>query len=401
MKNITPIQSFLIKIGGYDIETAKSCTSSEINKMSKNGSLILVPAVVGLFSMSYAMFLITQSLPFALLGGFAWSLVILAIDRSLVSTERPGGFSFGLLGRLLLAIVIGFVVAEPVVLLVFKDSIDETINNKYLKTKDKINSKYAVLIDSYNNELKIAKEKLDTKQESYTSEMDGTGGSGKANKGPIFKQKYADYKNELIAYNSLKKEVSGKIKLRNKEFNSDLIEVKEHQATGLLGQFRALHSIEDPEVKYATWALRLFFFFIELIPFLIKITPSKKSDLYYDLVDNYNQIQLEIVTSNNNYRKELMENEEQLLNKERILKLNESKTEKIAISNDKNTTYLMKQIHNAVESKLKQELKIFKTIKNETTRNELLKKLNTVFNGYFENMEALILKSNQFYSNNI
>ena len=401
MKNLSATQKLFIKIAGYDVETAKSCTSSEVNKMSKHAGLILVPAIVGLFSMSYAMFLITQSVFFAILGGFIWSVLIFIIDRSLVSSGRPGSFSFGLLGRLFLAIVIGFVVAEPVVLLAFKDSIKESIYDKFLIKKKKINSKYAPSIALYKKELNNAKKRLNSKQESYVGEMDGTSGSGKANKGPIFKQKYQDYQDELISFKKLELDIKEKIAKKNTLFNNEVNDAKKKQAKGLLGQFRALHSIEDPEVKYATWALRLFFFFIELIPFLIKITPSKKSILYYDLIDNYDQIQLEIVTSNNTYRKELMESQERSLNKERILKLNELDTEKVAFSNDRNTEYLMKQMHNAIDKKLKQEFRIYKTIKDEKARKELLEKLNFVFNGYLNNMEALIIKSNQFYSNNI
>lgn len=401
MKSISTIQKLLIRAAGYDLESTKSCTTSEVNKMAKHGTLVIIPAIVGLFSMSYAMQLITQNNQLAILGGVVWGVLIFFIDRSLVGLIRPGSFNVGILGRFLFAIIIGFTVAEPVVLLTFKDAIKEKINSNYISKKDNVNSKYEPRISFLDAKLKIAKERLETKQKLYTQEMDGTGGSGNPNKGPIFKQKYEDYQNELLAYNALKSEITSQISEIKTKRDSDISNVKEFQANGLLGQFRALHAIEDKEVTYATWVLRLFFFFIEILPFLIKISPNDGTDLYYDLVENYNQVQLDIVTSNNTKRKELMESEERLLNKERILKLNELETKKIAISNDINAEYITKQMYNAVDKKLKQDLKIIKNINDEEAREKLLKQINSVFDGYFDNMEKLIVKSNQFYSNNL
>jgi hypothetical protein len=401
MKNLSTIQKVLIKAAGYDLETAKSCTSAEINKMAKHGTLVIIPALVGLFSMSYAMYLISKNTLIAGLGGLVWGIIIFFIDRSLVSLNRPGTFNLGMLGRFLFAVIIGFVVAEPVVLLTFKDSILEELNSGFIAKKDKVVTKYSPEFAILDSKLANAKSNLEEKQRLYTAEMDGTGGSGNPNKGPIYKQKYADYQNELIAYNSLKTKIEQQISGKQLEMNSEINSIREAQANGLLGQFRALHSIEDKEIEYATWALRLFFFFIEIIPFLIKISPSKGGDLYYDIKDNQNKVQLEIVTSNNTYRKELMESEEKSLNKERILKLNELDTKKIAASNDVNTELITKQMYNAVEKKLKQDLKVIKNIKNEEAKAKLLSQMNLVFDGYFKNMEDLIVKSNQFYSNNL
>ncbi|MDV7186099.1 DUF4407 domain-containing protein [Lutibacter sp. TH_r2] len=401
MNTISFTQKIFIQIAGYDLETAKSCTSSEINKMAKHGTLILIPAIVGLFSMSYAMFLISKSLLISVIGGTIWGIVIFFIDRSLVSGNKPGTFNLGMLGRLLFTVIIGFVVAEPVVLLAFKDTINEKIHEEFIVKKDELNKKYSPRIVSLNKGLKTARERLDKKQKSYTSEMDGTGGSGNPNKGPIYKQKYDDYQNELTNYNEFKDEISDLKSGLNTEFNNELNELKTVQANGLLGQFRALHSLKDKEVVYATWALRLFFFFIEIIPFLIKISPNKKGDLYYDIVDDENKVQLSIVTSNNTLKKELMESEEKSRNKEKILKLNEIDTKKIAASNELNTEHIAKQMYLAADKKLKQDLKAIKNIKDEEIKAKLLSQLNQVYDGYFKNMEDLIIKSNQFYSNNI
>lgn len=401
MKKLSTLQEILIKAAGYDLETAKSCTSSEINKMAKHGTLVIIPAIVGLFSMSYAMYLISKNTLISLLGGVLWGIIIFFIDRSLVSLNRPGTLNLGMLGRFLFAVIIGFVVAEPVVLLAFKDSINEKLNASFIVEKDKVTSKYAPEFVLLESKLTNAKNNLKEKQRLYTEEMDGTGGSGNPNKGPIYQQKYLDYQNELVAYNSLETKIEKQIGEKQNQMNTEILTIKQSQGDGLLGQFRALHSIDDKEVEYATWALRLFFFFIEIIPFLIKISPSREGDLYYDVKDNQNKIQLEIVTSNNTYRKELMESEEKSLNKERILKLNEQDTKKIAISNDINTELITNQMYNAVEKKLKQDLKVIKNIKNEEAKAKLLNQMNLVFDGYFKNMEDLIVKSNQFYSRNL
>lgn len=393
------IQIMLIYIAGYDLSTARSCTSSEINKMCKHATLILIPAMVGLFSMTYAIFLITENLLLSIVGGVIWGICIFFIDRSLVSSCRPGTLNVSMLGRLLFAMVIGFVVAEPIVLLTFKDAINEVIADEIIEKETTIKDKYSADYLALDNKLSNAKKSLEELRKSYTAEMDGTGGSGVADKGPIFRQKYNDYLKELVTYKELEKQISEDRDKVNQKYNNELIVVKDNQANGLLGQFRALHSIKDKEVAYATWALRFFFFFIEIIPFLIKVSPSKEGDLYYDIKENNDQLRREVINSSNTLKKELLEKKEKAMNLEKILKLNELNIKKVALSYQLNSEFLSEQMFIAAKNKMKQDIRAMKKIKNDSIRDELLKQIDTIYQVCFENLEELINKSNQFYNN--
>lgn len=398
---MSTLRMLLILAAGYDLEIAKSCTSVEQNKMAKHGTLVIIPAIVGSFSMYYALYLISKNIQISILGGLIWGVIIFFIDRSIVSLNRPGTFNLGLLGRFLLAMVIGFVVAEPVVLLTFQDSIQENLKIEFIAKKDAVINKYKPTFQAINSKLIDAKNSLDQKQSAYTDEMDGSGGSGRPNKGPIYEQKYADYLVELENFNKLSAKVENEISIVKSEMIDEIKSLQESQANGLLGQFRALNSIEDPEVKYATWALRLFFFFIEIIPFLIKVSRNKEGDLYYDIKDGLNKIQLENINSNNVYKKEVMSKEEQSLNLDKLLKINRENTIKISKANNESISLITKEIFNSSENILKQKYRVIKSMKNKKVRDHLLKKIDQVYAGYLKNMEELIEKSNQFYSDHL
>ena len=394
MRKLSILQTALILAAGYSLEDAKSCPSAEINKMTKNGTLVIIPALVGAFSMSYAIFLITQIKSLALLGGLVWSIILFFFDRSLVSNDRPGTYNLGMLGRFLFAIIIGFVVAEPVVLLTFNDAIQEEINKGFIIEKDKVSAKYAPEFLLLDSKLSDGQKKLDEKNRLYVEEADGTGGSGNKNKGPIFDLKYNDYQKELVVFNELKEDVESEIIIKTQAMNDEITSIKSSKASGLLGQFRALHSIDDPEVTWATWCLRLFFFFIEIIPFLIKISPSRNNP-YYDLIDFKNKIHLEIMMSNSIFSKELAKSKAKSLNQDEILKNEELDIQNILKSKEKNVAQLSKKMYETIDNKLKQEMKVAKNIKDKEAREKLIKSLNSLFEGYFKTIEDLAAKATQ------
>ena len=55
-------------------------------KFSGIGALVLIPAIIGFFSMSYAISTIINEPWMYYGGGVLWALIVLAIDRALVST---------------------------------------------------------------------------------------------------------------------------------------------------------------------------------------------------------------------------------------------------------------------------------------------------------------------------
>ncbi len=128
--------NFFIWCAGSDKNALAKCDDSIRVKHIGVGTLVLIPAVLGFISMSYALSTIDKisgSPFFYISGGFIWGLIVFAFDRFIVSTHRKQqrnvdefkNITFYL--RLCFAVILGVVVSHPFVLLYFDGSITEKI----------------------------------------------------------------------------------------------------------------------------------------------------------------------------------------------------------------------------------------------------------------------------------
>ncbi len=86
MKSI--LYRFLILCAGSDEDILAKCPRSEHIKHAGFGSLVLVPATLGLFSMTYAISTFVEN-PFVYIAaGVTWAGIIFIFDRFLISTFR-------------------------------------------------------------------------------------------------------------------------------------------------------------------------------------------------------------------------------------------------------------------------------------------------------------------------
>lgn len=127
---------FFIWLSGADRNILAKCTSlsrSERIRFGGIGALVLVPAVLGMFSMMYAISTVNQNTAVYVTAGVAWSLIVVAIDRYLVSTIHKSAFhkgpgrSLGIAARMVLAVFVGIAVSHPIVLLFFRDTITQEL----------------------------------------------------------------------------------------------------------------------------------------------------------------------------------------------------------------------------------------------------------------------------------
>ena len=397
MNKITITQRFFINLGGFDRKTIESATSSEISKMALMGSMVLVPALLGFFSFGYGIYLISGNTSIAFMGGLIWAFVILIIDRAIMGYGKPGEFNLGLLGRFLLAVTVGLVIAEPIILLAFNDAIQEQQYEELQAEIDNVNQKYDAKLTTYQVKLDTMRSRVDAKQAAYTTEMDGTGGSGVRNKGPIYQKKYDDYKNELQAFNEGKKKIDAQIALAEDGKKAELALLTESMGNGLLAQINALNKIESQAVLLATWVLRLFFFFIELIPFFMKISPSGRG-LYYEIIDRNDDEALEILDATADERKAVLIKTESIRRTKEILGLFKIETQAVLESKKEHTLFLMDQLNAMTERKLSYQFKIIKNVTDDVVRDKLLVELDDIFDGFVETIETLLEKSNKFHT---
>lgn len=98
------------------------------------GSLVLVPAVLSLFSMTYAIATFVYKPAIYLTVGVAWACIVLAIDRYLVSTVHKSStrgirqVAISILARYIFAVFLGVAISHPLVLLWFDNTINQTID---------------------------------------------------------------------------------------------------------------------------------------------------------------------------------------------------------------------------------------------------------------------------------
>ncbi len=128
--------NFFIWCAGSDKSVLSKCSDSEINKHIGFGTLVLIPAIIGLISMTYALSTIDAISNKPLLyrsGGILWGLIIFAFDRFIVSTHRKKDSNleeftniFFYL-RLFFATILGVIISHPIIMLNFDGSITESI----------------------------------------------------------------------------------------------------------------------------------------------------------------------------------------------------------------------------------------------------------------------------------
>lgn len=136
---------FLVWCAGSNPDVLAKCPRSEHIKHAGYGVLVLIPAVLSCFTMTYALSTFIDHSYFYVPAGICWAAIIFFADRFLVSSFRkannlwrPGStprqmqrlnlshdlFSFAFISRLLLSGFIGIGIAHPFVLLYFHKDIE-------------------------------------------------------------------------------------------------------------------------------------------------------------------------------------------------------------------------------------------------------------------------------------
>jgi hypothetical protein len=165
---------FFIWCAGSDKHVLSKCEDSVRIKHIGLGTLVLIPAILGFISMTYALStidLINNKPEFYFLGGVIWGLIIFAFDRFIVSTHRKQQrnieefFTITFYLRLIFAFILGIIVSHPFVLLYFDGSIKEQI----IKDRDKSllveESNYQTSVNTISinlNNLKVKKSCLES-----------------------------------------------------------------------------------------------------------------------------------------------------------------------------------------------------------------------------------------------
>ena len=298
------LKQFFILCSGADKDLLEGCSEGEQTKYVGIGATVFFTAVMAFIASAYALFTVFDNIYPALLFGLVWSLLIFNLDRFIVSTIRKRDkFSSEFLQatpRIILAVIIAIVISKPLEIKIF----EKEINTVLLKEKNAmaLNNKKEVAnyfkgdldknkaeIDSLKSDINKKEKEVNVLYETYITEAEGTAGTKKLGKGPVFKEKIAKHnlasaELETIRKTNLAKiaEKEGKTKILQQDLEKKVSETQPiiDGFDGLMARINAL----DKLPWLPSFFIMLLFLAIETSPIIAKLL-SPKGEYDFKLED--------------------------------------------------------------------------------------------------------------------
>lgn len=317
------LKQFFILCSGADKNLLENCSEGEKTKFTGIGATVFFTAVMAFIASAYALFTVFDSIYPAIAFGLVWGLLIFNLDRFIVSTIRKrDSFAKEFIQatpRIILAVIIAIVISKPLEIKIF----EKEINTVLLKEKNAmaLNNKKEVTdyfksdldknkaeIDSLKSEISKKEKEVNTLYETYITEAEGTKGTMKLGKGPVFKEKIAKHdlaKNELDTLRAANLAKISEKEKNNKTLQADLDKkVSETQPVidgfdGLMARINAL----DKLPWLPSFFIMLLFLAIETSPIIAKLL-SQKGEYDYKLDDLETALQATI--TQDKYQRELL-----------------------------------------------------------------------------------------------
>ena len=289
------LKKFFILCAGCDKNTIESCSNGEQNKFAGIGATVFFTAVMAFIACSYALFTVFDSVYRAVFFGFIWGLLIFNLDRFIVSTIKKRDSFWQefvqALPRIVLALLIAIVISKPLEIKIFEKEINTVLlkekNEMALKNKNQIQQFYQTDVNKNKTEIDSLKSGVSQKEkevaglyQSYITEAEGSAGTKKMGKGPIYKEKRAAYDLALKQLDSLKKtnsKISAEKELRAKNLQTELDKkVSETQPVidnfgGLMARINALSKLPSLPSLF----IMLLFLAVETSPIIAKLLSPK------------------------------------------------------------------------------------------------------------------------------
>lgn len=292
---------------GADPDLLNESPKSEQIKYAGIGGTVFFTAIMALISGAYALFTVFDNVYIAIGFGLIWGLLIFNLDRFIVSTIKKQDTIWKELlqasPRIALAIIIAIVISKPLEMKIFEKEINQVLLNQKneltLQNQQQIAQQYTPEINRIESEINSLKNDIDTKEkevntlyDTYISEAEGTKGTLKIGKGPVYKEKREKHNATLQELLQLKKTNSSKIaekevllaNLRSKQKaqvnnNQPIID----SFDGLMARINALEEL----AWFPSFFIFLLFLAIETAPVLAKVmAPKGAYDLRFEEQEN-------------------------------------------------------------------------------------------------------------------
>ncbi|HVZ96296.1 MAG TPA: DUF4407 domain-containing protein [Chitinophagaceae bacterium] len=338
MKSV--LYHFLIFCAGSDEDILQKCPRSEQIKHAGFGALVLVPAMLGFFSMTYAISTFVPNPYLYILAGLAWACIVFIFDRFIVSSFRKKQSilkdvtSATFISRIIFSAFVGVAVAHPLVLLYFRESINVNMDEFAHSKIDSIENAYRLQKNSYqlqndtiDNNVKALSDTIHTQESILHDEIKGVvrgdeKTTGLAGEGPTFKYDTA-YLHRL--YNALAqmKTANEAKKADNNSAMEKLDSVRAAKISRLtfsrdyLEREKALSRLSsaNPIIRITTGFLILFFILVDILPVTWKgLTNRGPYDEYLNETELriHNEMQAKMIDSNTDFEIHKLNKEKEL-----------------------------------------------------------------------------------------
>ncbi|PKH67030.1 DUF4407 domain-containing protein [Flavobacterium sp. ALD4] len=298
------LKQFFILCSGADNEILEGCSEGEQGKYAGIGATVFFTAVMAFIASAYALFTVFDSVYPTLLFGLVWSLLIFNLDRFIVSTIRKrdkfGSEFLQATPRIILAIIIAIVISKPLEIKIFEKEINTVLlkekNAMALENKKEVANYFKSDLDKNKSEIASLKADISKKEkevntlyDTYIAEAEGTKGTLKLGKGPVFKEKIAKHNLASAQLDTIRKNNLEKIAKKEKMaavLQADLDKkVTETQPIidgfdGLMARINALNKLPSIPSLF----IMLLFLAIETSPIIAKLL-SPKGEYDFKLED--------------------------------------------------------------------------------------------------------------------
>lgn len=317
------LKRFFIICSGADKNLIYSCSNGEQNKYAGIGATVFFTALMAWIAASYALYTVFDNVLMATFFGFVWGLLIFNLDRFIVSTIRKrdsiGQEFLQATPRIILAMIIAIVISKPLEIKIFQKEIDTVLlkekNDMALANKKQVANyfqgdlaKNKAETDSLKSAITKKEKEVNELYSTYITEAEGTKGTLKLGKGPVYNEKRQKHDAALLELDALRKTNLEKIAAKEKQaetLQSDLDKkVSESQPIidgfdGLMARINALNKLP----WLPSFFIMLLFLAIETSPIIAKLL-SPKGEYDFKLEDSEMAVKTNL--AQNNYQRELM-----------------------------------------------------------------------------------------------
>jgi hypothetical protein len=298
------LKKFFLLCSGIDQNVIATCSNGEQNKYAGIGATVFFTAIMAFLAGSFALFTVFDNAFIALGFGFTWGLLIFNLDRFIVSTiKKRDSFLdefIQAMPRIILAIIIAIVISKPLEIKIFEKEIATVLlkekNAMALQNKKDVANyfqsdldKNKAQIDSLKSDISKKEKVVNELYSVYITEAEGTAGTKKLGKGPVYGEKREKHDASLQELAILKTANQAKItdlEAKAKTLQADLDKkITETQPIidgfdGLMARINALNKLP----WLPSFFIMLLFLAIETSPIIAKLL-SPKGEFDFKLED--------------------------------------------------------------------------------------------------------------------